>query len=69
MFSTDTAPRIDEQEFPSPRVDPRLGHLERHLIEAFDKLWNSFVDPSEPIYDADGTAWNTLRRVGQALRA
>jgi hypothetical protein len=48
-FSADAAP-----------TDPRLRHLERRLVEAFDELWNSFVDPAEPIYDVDGTSWNAI---------
>jgi capsid protein len=59
MTSTDAIERSEEQE-PAARVDPRLHHLERRLVEAFDELWNSFVDPAEPIYDADGTVWNSL---------
>ena len=60
MPSTDTIERSQEQEPASPHADPRLNHLERRLTEAFDELWNSFVDPAEPVYDADGTAWNSL---------
>lgn len=60
MSSTDTIQRIDEQKPASLHGDPRLNHLERRLTEAFDELWNSFVDPAEPIYDVDGTAWNQL---------
>ena len=44
----------------SPFPIPRLGRLERRLIEAFDELWDNFVDPAEAIYDVDGTAWNRL---------
>jgi capsid protein len=43
-----------------PRIDPRVKYLERHLLEAFDELWNSFVDPAEAIGDVDGTPWNRL---------
>lgn len=59
MSSTDTIERVEEQE-PATHNNPRLHHLERRLTEAFDELWNSFVDPAEPIYDVDGTAWNSL---------
>lgn len=60
MLSTDTIQPTDEQESTVPHTDPRLSHLERRLVEAFDEMWNSFVDPAEPVYDVDGTAWNTL---------
>ncbi len=30
----------------------------QHLLEAFDELFSSFVDPTEPYYDTDGTRWN-----------
>lgn len=38
----------------------RLMHLERRLMEAFDELWDGFVDPSDALYDVDGTRWNAL---------
>lgn len=40
--------------------DPRLRYLERRLVEAFDELWDGFVDPAEAIFDGDGSAWNRL---------
>jgi len=46
--------------------EPRLKHLERRLIEAFDELWDSFVDPADAIYDADGTRWLKLGGEGAA---
>jgi hypothetical protein len=58
MSSTDTIQQSEEREPAAMPVGPRLKHLERRLVEAFDQLWNSFVDPAEPMYDADGTAWN-----------
>ena len=33
---------------------------EKRLQEAFDELWNDFVDPAEPFYDSDGTRWAPL---------
>ena len=60
MSSTDTIERVEEQGSAATRTDPRLNCLERRLLEAFDEMWNSFVDPAEPLYDADGTAWNSL---------
>ena len=41
---------------PAPR-DPRLAGLERQLTEAFDELWDSFVDRDDALYDVDGTRW------------
>ncbi|MHC4398611.1 MAG: phage portal protein [Planctomycetota bacterium] len=41
-------------------VDPastRLARLEKRLLEAFDELWDNFVDPAEAFYDVDGTRW------------
>ena len=35
-------------------------HLERRLLEAFDELWDGFVDPADALYDVDGTRWNAL---------
>ena len=60
MSSTDTTEPVEQQPSDGPRVDPRLKYLERRLIEAFDELWDDFVDPAEAIYDVDGTPWNRL---------
>jgi len=40
--------------------DPRLAGLQRHLSEAFDDLWDSFVDRDEALYDVDGMPWARL---------
>jgi len=40
--------------------DPRLTSLQRSLLEAFDQLWDHFVDPTEPLYDDAGTRWISL---------
>jgi capsid protein len=45
---------------PAPRVDPRVKYLERRLLEAFDELWDNFVDPAEAVADVDGTPWTRL---------
>ncbi|HWB01221.1 MAG TPA: phage portal protein [Pirellulales bacterium] len=37
-----------------------LERLERHLSEAYDELWNSFVDPREALFDTDGPPWLPL---------
>ncbi len=34
--------------------------LEKRLLEAFDELWDSFVDPSDSLYDVDGSRWLPL---------
>lgn len=44
----------------TPVADPRLKYMERRLAEAFDELWNGFVDPAEAVCDVDGTPWNRL---------
>jgi capsid protein len=49
-----------ENEPAAPRVDPRVKYLERRLCEAFDELWQDFVDPAEAVCDADGTPWSRL---------
>ncbi|GEM_PF-2003497 len=43
--------------------------LHRRLLEAFDELWNDFVDPAEPYYDADGTRWNAVGGAGISAAA
>jgi capsid protein len=54
-----TIEHVDPQPIP-PQTDPRLRHLERRLCEAFDELWQGFVDPAEAVCDADGTLWSRL---------
>jgi nucleotide-binding universal stress UspA family protein len=39
---------------------PNLSSLETRLLEAFDELWNNFVDPAESLYDVDGSRWLPL---------
>jgi capsid protein len=60
MKATTITERFEEQEPAAQRVDPRVKYLERHLLEAFDELWDSFVDPAEAVGDVDGTPWNRL---------
>jgi len=38
----------------------RLNRLEKRLLEAFDELWDSFVDPAEAYDDLDGSRWVSL---------
>jgi hypothetical protein len=62
MPATDTIQHCEEHNPTANEANPRppLNNLERRLVEAFDQLWDNFVDPSEAIYDADGAAWNRL---------
>ena len=60
MTATTTTEAFEEQEPAAGRVDPRLKYLERRLLEAFDELWDSFVDPAEAVCDVDGTPWSQL---------
>ncbi len=34
-----------------------LGQLEKRIEEAYDALWDNFVDPREDFFDPDGTRW------------
>lgn len=38
----------------------RWTAMEPRLLEAFDELWDSFVDPSDAVYDVDGLPWSRL---------
>jgi capsid protein len=60
MTATTTTEAFEEQEPAADRASPRLKYLERRLLEAFDELWQSFVDPAEAVCDVDGTPWNQL---------
>ena len=59
MRSTEQT-RPDSPNGSSPRVDPRLVQYQRRLLEAFDELWDTFVDPADALYDLDGTRWTRL---------
>jgi hypothetical protein len=37
-----------------------LDHLQRRLLEAFDTLWDDFVDPEDALYDESGLRWSLL---------
>ncbi len=37
-----------------------LDQLHRRLSEAYDAIWDTFVDPREPLFDADGTRWTQV---------
>lgn len=60
--SSDDVRVNEEQAAPpvNPPVHPRLKQLERRLAEAFDALWDGFVDPAEALDDADGLSWQRL---------
>jgi capsid protein len=45
---------------PQRPADRSPSRWERHLLEVFEDLWDNYVDPSEALYDADGTRWATL---------
>ncbi len=47
-------------ETSQPQADPRLARLEKRLLEAFDDLWDNFVDPAEAYYDVDGSRWTRI---------
>jgi capsid protein len=45
----------------SQRPDRRRSDgWQRQLIEAFEDLWDNYVDPGEALCDADGTRWSEL---------
>ena len=48
----------------APRPNPRLVGLQRQLLEAFDGLWDDFVDPADALYDLDGSRWTRLSGEG-----
>ncbi|MCA9249466.1 MAG: hypothetical protein KDA42_20250, partial [Planctomycetales bacterium] len=41
-----------------------LDTLHRRLSEAYDALWDTFVDPAEPLFDGDGTRWLKVGTTG-----
>ena len=48
---------------PAPPQDHhhgRLDRLQQRLLEAFDRLWDDFVDPEDALYDASGLRWSLL---------
>ena len=42
------------------RPDRHLDRLQRRLLEAFDRLWDDFVDPEDALYDESGLRWSLL---------
>jgi hypothetical protein len=40
-----------------PRPAGRATRLQQRLAEAFDALWDSFVDPDDALWDVDGVRW------------
>ena len=61
-------PRADDgvRDASAP-LPPHLGRLQRRLAEAFDELWNGFVDPEEPFNDVDGLRWSGVGMQGLAF--
>lgn len=55
-----TATQSTHAESPQPQLDPHLARLEKRLLEAFDELWDDFVDPAEAYFDVDGTRWSQI---------
>jgi capsid protein len=57
-----------ENASPTPSAaSARWNAMQRRLLEAFDELWDSFVDPSDAVYDVDGSSWSRLAGLpGQA---
>jgi hypothetical protein len=45
-------------------MNPLPASWQRRLVEAFDELWQSLVDPAEAVCDVDGLAWNRLGGFG-----
>ncbi len=44
----------------SNTAESPLSQLERRLMEAYDGLWNNFVDPRADYFDETGSAWLPL---------
>ena len=60
MRQEDVADRAKSNRVTAAAADPRLVGLQRRLIEAFDEIWDNFVDPADALYDVDGTRWTRL---------
>ena len=58
--SNQTTADSDQVTESPPQADPRLARLEKRLLEAFDELWDNFVDPAEAYYDVDGSRWTQI---------
>jgi capsid protein len=55
-----------DNNYPTTDTVPSLSRLHRRLTEAFDDLWDTFVDPDEAYCDVDGSRWNRLAGPGTA---
>lgn len=68
MSSTDAIERTEEHQPDAQSTEPsgggRLKYLQRRLIEAFDQLWDDFVDPAEAVFDINGSPWQRLGGTG-----
>jgi len=50
----------------STTENPQLAHIERRLVESFDRLWDNFVDPTDAFCDHDGLRWTQVGATGAA---
>lgn len=53
----DTHETVCENPLPPP---PHVARLQQRLTEAFDELWDSFVDPDDGCYDVNGLRWSRI---------
>ncbi|MHB1033221.1 MAG: phage portal protein [Pirellulales bacterium] len=51
---------MNAAEAARPADSPRWERLQRRLVEAYEQLWDDFVDPREALWDADGSRWLAL---------
>ncbi len=40
--------------------EPALSSLHQRLQEAYEELWGAFIDPSDALFDGDGSTWSPL---------
>lgn len=69
MPSTDAIAHTKDSQDVEPNGDRRLKYLQRRLTEAFDQLWDDFVDPAEAVFDIDGSPWQRLGGAGGGTAA
>lgn len=50
----------DENLSRTTRTTAPTDRLEHRLLEAFDRLWDDFVDPEDALYDESGLRWNAI---------
>lgn len=59
-YSTNSHRSNQESHSPQASGSSTIEQIEARLSEAYDELWDTFVDPSEAFRDADGTVWDAL---------